>query len=65
MFGGTYVDLTTFINKTNTKPFYGWVEYTTVSSGNYFRMNNGNRGKLCDSSGDGLPIYKIIVTYEY
>lgn len=65
VFGSGYVDVTTLINDTSTAPFYGWVEYVRVSSNNWFRMNGGNRGKLCDSNGDGLPVYKIRVTYEY
>ena len=58
----SYTDITKLINQTNTTPFYGWVQYGTSTS--YYRMNGGNRGGLCNSSGNS-PVYKIRVTYEY
>lgn len=60
----SYTDITTLINQTKTKPFYGWVVYVRVSSNNCFRMDDRYRGKLCDSNGNS-PVYKIRVTYEY
>ena len=63
VFGSTsYTDITELIQETTTSPFYGWIQYGTSTS--WYRMNGGNRGKLCDSSGNA-PVYKIRVTYEY
>lgn len=63
VFGSGYVDVTTLINDTSTAPFYGWMQVGTSTT--WYRMNGGNRGKLCDSTGNGMPVYKIRVTYEY
>ena len=62
VFGSGYVNVTTLINDTNTTSFYGWMQVGTSTT--WYRMNGGNRGKLCNSSGNS-PRYKIKVTYEY
>lgn len=63
VFGRGYVDVITLINDTSTAPFYGWMQVGTDTT--WYRMNGGNRGTLCDSTGNSLPKYKIRVTYEY
>lgn len=62
VFGSGYVDVTRIMSETSTTPFYGWMQVGTGTD--YYRMNGGSKGALCNSSGN-LPTFKIRVTYEY